>query len=120
MFEFLRRDICKFLQVRMIDDSWRYRIKVGNVTFGFKMRLKRWWNLLFEKSIPIYSLKEWMNFEFLRVLFSSKSVFGIAVEKLRKSRNSKDSTPLTKDLASVERVSLGNRTFPKAIFLYIC
>jgi hypothetical protein len=120
MFEFLRRNICKFLEVRTLGDNWRYRIKVGNVAFGFEMRFERWWDLLFEKSIPIYSRKEWMSLEFLRVLFSSESVFGIAIEKLCKLTNSKDNTPLTNDLPSVERVSFGNRTFPNAIFLYIC
>ena len=59
-----------------------YRIKIGDVTFGFEMRFERWWNLLFEKSIPVYSLKEWMSFEFFCILFSSEPVFGIAVEKL--------------------------------------
>jgi hypothetical protein len=32
----------------------------------------------------------------------------------------KDHTPLTKDLPSGDRVSFGKRTFPNAMFLYIC
>src|SRR5947207_15178570 len=97
-----------------------YRIKIGDVTFGFEVRFERWRNFLFEKSIPINSLKEWMSFEFFRILFSSKPVFGIAVEKLCHLKISNDCTPLTNDLPSAERVSLGNRTFPNAMFLYIC
>src|SRR5437773_4533483 len=120
MLEFLGRNICKFLSISCQQKSEKYWIKIRNVTFRFELRFERWWNLLFEKGIPIYSFKKRMSFEFSGIILSSKPVSWITIKKLNQTKKRKLYTPLTKDLPSAERVSLGNRTFPNAIFLYIC
>lgn len=85
------------------------------------MRFEGWRDFLFEESVPVYSGKEGMGLEFSGVLFSAETVFRIAIEKLTLAApHGRELTPLTNDFPSADSVSFGNRTFPNAMFLYIC
>jgi len=65
-----------------------YRIKVGDIAFGFEMWFEGWWDFLSEECIPVYSGKEGMSFEFPCILPGTESVFRIAIEKLHVSPSS--------------------------------
>jgi hypothetical protein len=46
-----------------------YRIKIGDVTFGFEDWFERWWDFFFEEGVPIDAFEERVSFQ-LSSIFS--------------------------------------------------
>jgi len=66
MFEFLGGDVGEFLTSallpRELGGGGVYRIKIGNVAFGFEDWFEGWWDLFFEECVPVYAFEEGMGF----------------------------------------------------------
>ena len=85
------------------------------------MRFEGRRDFLSEESVPVYPRKERMGLEFSGIIFSTKTMFRVAVQELKlASTHFAKHTPLTNDFPSADSVSFGKRTFPNAMFLYIC